>query len=84
MSRVRKEPKNLSLDPEAVARGERYSRRHGTNLSRLVDDYLRSLPLDTDEEPLSPLVRRLRGAAAGGKADRATYHEHLYGKYGGR
>ncbi|HEU4990672.1 MAG TPA: DUF6364 family protein [Gemmatimonadaceae bacterium] len=84
MARVKKEPKNLSLDPDAVARGERYSRRHGTNLSRLVDDFLRSLPLDGEEEPLSPVVRRLRGAAAGGKADRAAYREHLYRKYRGR
>src|SRR3954464_10179900 len=56
-----KRPKNLLLDPDAVARGERYSRRHGTNLSRLVGDFLRSLPLGAEESALTPAVRRLWG-----------------------
>lgn len=84
MAKTRKAPKNLSLDPDAVARGERYSRRHGTSLSRLVDDFLRSLPMEAEGEPLAPVVRRLRGAAAGGKTDRAAYRGHLVRKYGGR
>ena len=41
--------KNLLLDPDAVARGERYSRCHVTSLSRLVSDFLRSLRLGVDE-----------------------------------
>ena len=77
--------KNLSLEPEAVKRGERYGRLHGTNLSRLVSDFLRALPLEPpDERALSPVVRRLRGAAAGGTIDETHYREHLYRKYGGR
>lgn len=77
--------KNLSLEPDAVKRGERYGRLHGTNLSRLVSDFLRTLPLEPpDEQALSPVVRRLRGVAAGGSADQAHYREHLYRKYGGR
>ncbi len=39
---------------------------------------------DADEAPRAQVVRRLRGAAAGGKADRAAYREHLCRKYGGR
>jgi hypothetical protein len=77
--------KNLSLEPDAVKRGERYGRMHGTNLSRLVSDFLRALPVEPpDEQALSPVVRRLRGVAAGGRTDRALYREHLYRKYGGR
>jgi hypothetical protein len=79
-----KRAKNLLLDPEAVSRGERYSRRHGTNLSRLVSDYLRALPLGGDELPLSPVVRRLWGVARAGKDDKETYRAHLTRKYGGR
>jgi Family of unknown function (DUF6364) len=79
-----KKAKNLSLEPDAVARGERYSRLHGTTLSRLVSDFLRSLPLEGPDEQLSPAVQRLRGLAAGGKADRAAHRDHLYRKYGGR
>lgn len=83
MSKPAKKPKNLSLEPDAVARGERYSKLHGTNLSRLVSDFLRALPLEGMKEPLSPAVRRLRGIAAGSKSDRSTYREYLHRKYVG-
>ncbi len=82
---MNKVAKNLSLEPDAVKRGERYGRLHGTNLSRLVSDFLRGLPIEPpDEQGLSPVVRRLRGVAAGATTDRARYREHLYRKYGGR
>ncbi len=80
-----RKPKNLSLEPDAIQRGERYGRLHGTTLSRLVNDFLRSLPLEPPPaQELSPLVRRLRGIAAGRRTDRKEYREHLYRKYGGR
>jgi hypothetical protein len=79
-----KRPKNLLLDPDAVARGERYSRRHGTNLSRLVGDFLRSLPLNDEPSELAPAVKRLWGVASGGNAARETHHQRLWRKYGGR
>lgn len=75
--------KNLSLDPEAVRRGERYSELHGTNISRLVSNFLSSLPIDAEDgrESLSPAVRRLLGVASGeGGVD--DYHRHLEEKYG--
>lgn len=82
MSKV---PKNLSLEPDAIDRGERYGRLHGTSLSRLVTNFLRSLPLEALPAPeLSPVVRRLRGVAAPGRTDRKAYREHLYRKYSGR
>ena len=82
MARV---PKNLSLEPEAVARGERYGRLYGKNLSQLVNDFLQILPLSAPAATeLSPLVRRLRGIAAGGKTGRAAYRKHLLRKHGGR
>ena len=84
MTKSNKTPKNLSLDPVAIARGERYSKLHGTSLSRLVDDFLRSLPVGRLSEPLSPVVQRLRGAASGGKTSAASYGNHLYKKYGRR
>lgn len=84
MAKRTKKPKNLSLESDAIARGERYSRLHETNLSRLVGDFLRSLPLEESKRPLSPVVQRLRGIAAGGKTDRPAHREHLYRKYGRR
>ena len=84
--RPTKRPTNLSLDLEAIARGERFSERHGTSLSRLVSTFLYSLPADEIEETidLSPAVRRLYGVAAGRKTDRESYRKHLTGKYASR
>ncbi|MGH9895917.1 MAG: DUF6364 family protein [bacterium] len=78
-------PTNLSLEPDAIERGQRYGRLHGKNLSQLVNNFLRALPLEpVRQRDLSPLVRRLRGVAAGGQTDREDYREHLIRKYGGR
>lgn len=82
---------NLTLDPEAVAGGERYGRRHGTNLSQLVNGFLRALlAREGDEDAtdlaagLTPPVRRLYGLAAGGTTDRDAHRAHLLEKYGSR
>lgn len=77
-----KRPTNLSLDVDALERGKRYSRLHGTSLSKLVNDYLRSLPGDSELKPLSPVVQRLSGIAAGGKVGREDYRRYLRRKYG--
>ena len=79
-----KRPKNLSLDAEAVSRGEEYAKRHGIALSRLVGDFLRALPLTAPERELTPAVERLRGVAAEGRTTGDDYREHLHRKYGGR
>lgn len=84
MSTAAKKPRNLTLDDEAMARGERYSQKHGTSISRLVGDFLRALPLEPSDRALSPSVRRLLGVAAGQEIDRDTYRAHLLRKYGAR
>ncbi|MGI8548910.1 MAG: DUF6364 family protein [Gemmatimonadaceae bacterium] len=77
--------KNLSLDEAAVARGERYSELHNTNLSRLVSDFLSRLPTDEPARELSPIVQRLLGVAGPlATADHEDYRDHLWAKYGGR
>lgn len=73
--------KNLSLDPAAVERGERYSELHSTSLSQVVSDLLMRLPLDDGDAELTPTVRRLLGIAKGG-ADEEDYHQYLLDKYG--
>ncbi|MGI8497904.1 MAG: DUF6364 family protein [Gemmatimonadaceae bacterium] len=77
--------KNLSLDEAAVVRGESYSRRHRTTLSRLVSDFLARLPYGEREADLTPAVRRLFGVAENHatSAGREDYREHLSKKYGG-
>jgi hypothetical protein len=76
-----KRSKNLSLDPEAVRRAERYSELHHTNVSQLVSNFLAALPLEEEAaaRPLSPAVQRLLGIATGeGKEE---YHQYLREKY---
>jgi len=84
MAKTSRKPRNLSLDDEAMRRGERYSQRHGTSVSRLVSDFLRALPLDSAESPLAPQVQRLLGVAVGAGLDRADYRKHLIRKHGMR
>jgi hypothetical protein len=72
--------KNLSLDPEAVQRGEKYSRRHSTSVSQLVSDFLSGLPGEGDRIELAPAVKRLLGLARGG--NEAAYRQYLEKKYG--
>ncbi len=63
-----KTAKNLYLDPDVIERAEEYSRRHGTNLSTLVSDYLDAptrldaLPRRVTHPRHGPLVQRLLGA----------------------
>ena len=81
-----RKPKNLSLEPDAVARGERYGKLHGKNLSQLVNDFLRALAARAARRRNArrPRSRRLRGVAAGAKTDREAHRKHLARKYGSR
>jgi hypothetical protein len=77
-----KQSKNLSLDPEAVSRGERYSERHETNVSQLVNRFLSSLPLDDQPDiRLTPVVSRLLGIVSD-KDAMQRYRQYLVEKYG--
>lgn len=81
---MRKRSKNLSLDPEVVRRGERYSRAHGTSLSSLVSRFLESLPLEDDDvagEELTPAVRRLSSLVSRPGDPIVDFHEHLVEKH---
>lgn len=86
--RTVKRATNLTLDPAAVARGERYGARSGRSLSQLVNGFLAALPERADDEAaaalgeLAPAVRRLHGAAAGSAIEERAYRAHLSAKYG--
>jgi hypothetical protein len=82
MPRSTRKPKNLLLGSDAIARAERYSQLHGTSVSRLVDNLLRSLPLGEATPPRSLAVQRMRGVAQGSARDRSSYQKHLLRKYG--
>lgn len=72
---------NLTVDRDALERGRRYADRHDTSISRLVTDFLRTLPGDDEAADLPASVRRLLGAATGA-GDRDDYRRHLEDKYG--
>jgi hypothetical protein len=81
-----KRPTNLTLDPEAIARGEWFSRKLGVSLSQLVSRLLRALPTDDDRlesADLTPVVKRLYGVAERAATNREDYRKHLRQKYGG-
>ena len=80
---VPKESLNLSVESASIERGRRYSQLHSTSISKLVDDFLSSLPVETDvgEGEISPNIQALIGI---GKAeiDEEDYHRYLLEKYG--
>jgi hypothetical protein len=88
-----KRNKNLSLEEEAIERGEIYSSMHNTNVSALVNEFLSRLPVklrvgkvhpSEESDWLPPTVSRLLGVAAGDPEEDPIedYHNYLMGKYG--
>jgi hypothetical protein len=74
--------KNLLLSKEALNGAEDYARHHGTTLSRLVEDFLLTLPTMSwggRESIRSPIVRQLGGAANYGPMTTDDYRDYLYG-----
>jgi len=80
-TRKRRRPKNLLLDAEALDRGEQYCERSETSLSRLVEDYLHSLPRRWPFDATSLIVRRLRGAIAFAEPGPDPYRDYVYGMH---
>jgi hypothetical protein len=70
----------LSIDAETVKKAKRYVAAHGTSLSRLLTQYLASLP-DETEKPLPPRVGRLAGVLPP-QTDIEEYKAHLHSKHG--
>lgn len=69
----------LSIDAATVEKAKRYVAAHGTSLSRLLTQYLASLP-DESVQALSPRVSRLAGVLPP-QADADEYEAHIQGKY---
>ncbi len=74
-----KRPKNLLLDVGVLQYGEAYATYHGTTLSQLVEDFLKSLPSITEPtyEVKSVAVWELYGAAVVTPEDAAQQREIL-------
>lgn len=70
----------LSIDAETVKKAKRYVAAHGTSLSRLLTQYLASLPDDT-RQAFPPRVGRLAGVLPP-RTDIEEYKTHLRSKHG--
>lgn len=70
----------LSIDAATVKKAKRYVAAHGTSLSRLLTQYLASLPDDT-RQTLPPRVSRLVGVLPP-QTNIDEYKAHLHSKHG--
>ena len=68
----------LTVDKTALAAAKRYSKKRGTSLSRMVDQFLSNLP--HSEVEYTPTVRRLIGVLPK-RASTAEYRRYLDQKY---
>jgi hypothetical protein len=74
-----KRAKNLLLEPDALARGEEYCKRHETTLSMLVSDFLLALPDIHEPKPAtSPIVQVLQRVAQFGPFKGESYRDYVY------
>lgn len=68
----------LSVDEDVIEKARRYSKAHGTSISRLVTSFLARL--SQQRRRYTPTVQRLIGLLPR-HADRAEYRRHLEEKY---
>lgn len=72
----------LKLDQEVIFAVKKYAEVHQRSLSRLVEDYFRSLV--TDDQPASkysPLVQELSGVISENDLNQGEYVSYLEKKY---
>ena len=75
----RKRAKNLLLDAQVLNAAEAYCAHHGTSLSRLVEDFLGSLPrIYAEVVPKYAIVERLSGAASDARMRSDDYRDVVY------
>ena len=74
----------LKLDQEVIESTKHYARRHGTSLSRLVEDYFSVLVRDSRKDlELTGIVAELAGIAKGADTEdpKEGYAAYLAEKY---
>lgn len=74
----------LKLDQQVIESTKHYARRHGTSLSRLVEDYFSVLVRDSRKDlELTGIVAELAGIAKGADAEDPNegYAVYLTEKY---
>lgn len=69
--------------PAAVLdNAKKFAHDHQTNLTRLITEYLRQLPVEGDPLADAPITKRLTGILSP-DVSMDDYYSHLENKYGG-
>ena len=72
----------VRVERELIEAGKRYASQQGITLSQLIEDYLRSLAIQQDDEVMeTPVLQRLSGILPS-TTSLDEYHQHLEDKYG--
>jgi hypothetical protein len=75
----------LRLDDKLIKQAKETARSKGVSLSRIVEDYFRSLATRKEKEaPESPVLSEISGVLSSGmgmRKPRAEYKKHLQEKY---
>ena len=73
----------LYIDDEVVQKAKAYVKSRRTSLSKMVNDYLKTLQTKEKNEssPQAPLTRSLRGILQDKHLSEDAYHQYLEEKY---
>jgi hypothetical protein len=73
----------LYIDNEVVQKAKAYVKTRRTSLSKMVNDYLKTLQTKeiSESEQQAPLTRSLRGVLRDERLSEKTYHQYLEKKY---
>ncbi len=74
----------LKLQQAIIEEAKQYAKKHGTSLSKLIENHLKSLTAHPDtEENITPLVKSLSGIITfpQGSDSKKDYSEYLANKY---
>jgi len=70
----------VRVPQDLIDNAKRYASEHDTTLTKLIEAYLRRIPVDEELEN-APIVRRLSGSLSK-NVSVDDYKEHLANKYG--
>lgn len=73
----------LNLDKGVIEEAKSYAKENKMSLSKLIENYLRSLTKDTNKKDrkVSPLVDSLTGVIPSNVDERKSYRDYLSEKY---
>lgn len=72
----------LRMDDSLIRAAKEYAKQRGKSVSRIVGEYFLTLGVgQSDEYPITPIAKSLRGVLKGHDLDREDYRRHLEQKY---